>query len=152
MRAVVQRVSAAAVQVDGETVGAIERGLLVFLGVQSGDTDAEMSWLAAKVAGLRVFEDAAGRMNRSLAEVDGASALVISQFTLFGNTRKGYRPSFNRAAAPELAIPLYEGFARTLETQLGRPVAMGRFGEHMRVDAVNDGPVTLILDTAQKDF
>ncbi len=152
MRAVVQRVLSAAVHVDGDVVGQIPRGLLVFLGVQSGDTGAEMQWLASKVTGLRIFEDAEGRMNRALADLDDASALVISQFTLFGNTRKGYRPSFNRAAPPAQAIPLYEGFAKAIQTQLGRPVPTGRFGQYMRIDAVNDGPVTLVLDTALKDL
>jgi D-tyrosyl-tRNA(Tyr) deacylase len=148
MRAVVQRVSRASVVIDGETVGAIERGLLVLLGVATTDTVAEAHWLAEKIVGLRVFNDEAGKMNRDVTEV-GGSLLVASQFTLHGDCRKGRRPSFIAAAAPELAVPLYEAFLNTLRS-LGLPVQTGRFGAMMQVELVNDGPVTLILDTADK--
>jgi D-tyrosyl-tRNA(Tyr) deacylase len=146
MRAVLQRVSRAAVVIDGETVGAVERGLLALLGVAPADTADDVKWLADKVAGLRVFNDAAGKMNLSLADV-GGGVLVVSQFTLHGDCRKGRRPSFIGAATPEVAVPLYEAFIDALRS-LGLPVATGRFGAMMQVELVNDGPVTLILDTA----
>ena len=146
MRAVVQRVSRAAVSVDGEVTGTVERGLLVLLGVSAGDTAAEARWLADKVVGLRIFNDADGKMNRSVAEIGGA-VLVVSQFTLYGDCRKGRRPSFVGAAGPEVAVPLYEAFVDAVKA-LGVPVATGRFGAMMQVELVNDGPVTLILDTA----
>jgi len=147
MRAVVQRVSRAAVVIDGETVGAIQRGLLVLLGVAPADTEKEARWLAEKVAGLRVFNDEAGKMNLGVAEV-GGGVLVVSQFTLYGDCRKGRRPSFIAAAPPEIAMPLYEAFVNALRA-LGLPVATGRFGAMMQVELVNDGPVTLILDTKE---
>lgn len=148
MRAVLQRVSRASVVIDGETVGSIGGGLLVLLGVAPADTAAEAQWLAEKVAGLRVFNDEAGKMNRDVADVGGA-LLVVSQFTLYGNCRKGRRPSFIGSASPEIAIPLYEAFINALRG-LGLPVQTGRFGAMMQVELVNDGPVTLILDTADK--
>lgn len=175
MRAVLQRVSSARVTVDGEIVGAIGPGLLVLLGIQEGDTPADVAWLAPKTAQLRIFEDAAGKMNLSLLDLVaggtskvspaqsaapassalvGANApavLVVSQFTLLASTRKGTRPSFNGAAAPAVAIPLYEAFVRELETLLGRAVATGRFGASMQVALVNDGPVTLILDSRLRE-
>jgi D-tyrosyl-tRNA(Tyr) deacylase len=147
MRAVVQRVSRGAVVIDGETVGAIERGLLVLLGVATTDTLDESRWLADKVAGLRIFNDEAGKMNLSVADVGGA-VLVVSQFTLHSDCRKGRRPSFLGAAAPELAVPLYEAFVNALRS-LGLPVETGRFGAMMQVELINDGPVTLILDTKE---
>ncbi|HEY7309689.1 MAG TPA: D-aminoacyl-tRNA deacylase [Gemmataceae bacterium] len=147
MRAVLQRVSRAAVVIDGETVGAIQRGLLVLLGVAPADTKKEARWLAEKVAGLRVFNDEAGKMNLDVAEV-GGGVLVVSQFTLYGDCRKGRRPSFIAAAPPEIAVPLYEAFVNALRA-LGLPVATGRFGAMMQVELVNDGPVTLILDTKE---
>jgi D-tyrosyl-tRNA(Tyr) deacylase len=145
MRAVVQRVSSASVRVDGEIVGEIGRGLLVLLGVRVGDGDAEARWLADKIAGLRILEDADGKMNRSLLD-DHLAALVVSQFTLYGDVRKGRRPSWIEAAPPELAEPLYERFCACL-AEAGVPVERGRFRTHMDVALVNDGPVTLILDT-----
>ena len=147
MRAVLQRVSRATVVIDGETVGAIPRGLLVLLGVAPEDTEKEARWLAEKVAGLRVFSDEAGKMNLGVAEV-GGGVLVVSQFTLYGDCRKGRRPSFIAAAPPEVAVPLYEAFVNALRA-LGLPVATGRFGAMMQVELVNDGPVTLILDTKE---
>ncbi len=145
MRAVVQRVSRAKVVVDGETIGAIGAGLLVLLGVSHADTPEQARWLADKVAGLRIFNDADGRMNRDLGDVDG-SMLIVSQFTLHGDCRKGKRPSFIDAAPPPIAIPLYEAFINAVKA-LGVPVATGRFGADMQVELVNDGPVTLIVDS-----
>ena len=145
MRAVVQRVSRAAVGVSGEVVGAIDTGLLVLLGVAPGDSAEQVRWLADKIINLRIFNDGEGKMNRSLLDV-GGGCLVVSQFTLYGDARKGRRPSFLDAAAPAVAVPLYESFADALRSQ-GVPVATGRFGADMQVELVNDGPVTLILDT-----
>lgn len=150
MRAILQRVSSASVSVAAEMVGAIDVGLLVLLGVQAGDAEADVAWLAQKTAALRIFEDEAGKMNRSVVEA-GGGALVVSQFTLIASTRKGNRPSFNDAAKPDLAIPLYESFVRQLEAALGRPVATGRFGAMMKVSLVNDGPVTIVLDSRLRE-
>ena len=144
MRALLQRVSKAKVTVDGEIVGAIQRGLVVFLGVTHDDTEAEAKWLANKIAGLRLFEDQAGKMNISLFDVDG-SVLVVSQFTLFGDARKGRRPSFTRAARPDQAEPLVLYFAEQIR-QRGLQVEMGVFGALMQVEIHNDGPVTLMLE------
>ena len=145
MRAVLQRVSRARVLVEGEVVGAIGPGLLVLLGVAPDDTPADVTWLADKVVGLRIFADAEGKMNRSVAEI-GGSVLIVSQFTLYGDCRKGRRPSFIGAAPPEIAVPLYEAFVEAVRA-LGVPTAMGRFGAMMEVEVVNAGPVTLILDS-----
>lgn len=149
MRAVVQRVSSASVTVENEITGQIGRGFLVLLGIGEDDTEADVIYLAGKVAGLRVFEDEAGRMNLTLADVGGA-VLAVSQFTLFGDCRKGRRPSFVAAARPEKANPLYEAFVAELRGQ-GLSVETGRFQAHMDVSLVNDGPVTLLLDS-QKAF
>jgi D-tyrosyl-tRNA(Tyr) deacylase len=145
MRALAQRVSAAAVDVAGERIAAIERGLLVLVGVTHGDTEAEARLLANKLANLRVFADADGKMNRSALD-DGYAALVVSQFTLYGDARKGRRPSFIGAAAPEVAEPLVNLLADTLR-EAGLVVGMGRFGAEMAVSLINDGPVTIWLDT-----
>ncbi len=145
MRAVVQRVSRASVTVDGELVGAIERGFLVLLGVAEDDDQDDVIFLAAKIAGLRIFEDADGKMNLGLADV-GGKMLVVSQFTLLGDCRKGRRPSFVRAARPELAETLYNSFAAEVRGQ-GIEVQTGRFQVHMDVELVNDGPVTLLLES-----
>lgn len=147
MRAVLQRVSRAQVTVDGEVISAIDQGLVVLLGITMGDTMVGAQWLADKVSGLRLFADAEDKMNRSIGEV-GGHVLVISQFTLYGDVRKGRRPSFVQAAPPEVAEPLYESFVEALAA-LGVPVARGRFGANMQVELVNDGPVTLILDTPE---
>jgi D-tyrosyl-tRNA(Tyr) deacylase len=144
MRAVVQRVSRASVTVDGEVVGAIGPGLIVLLGVTHDDGPEEADWLARKVVGLRIFEDGAGKLNLGLLDVEG-QALVVSQFTLYGDSRKGRRPSFVDAARPEVAEPLVQRFADTLR-QHGVHVELGRFGAHMLVEIHNDGPVTLILE------
>ena len=149
MRAVIQRVSSARVTVGGEVTGEIGPGLLVLLGVGRQDTPADAEWLAAKVAGLRIMDDGEGRMNRSVTE-SGGGILVVSQFTLLATTRKGTRPSFNDAAPPELAVPLYESFNRAASTALGRPVQTGRFGADMEVALVNDGPVTIVIDTKDR--
>jgi D-tyrosyl-tRNA(Tyr) deacylase len=145
MRAVVQRVSRAGVTVDGEVVGTIGRGLLVLLGVAPSDTEAGARWLADKVVGLRIFPDDEGKMNRDVSEA-GGGVLVVSQFTLYGDARKGRRPSFIGAAQPALAEPLYEAFVVAVRAQ-GVPAATGRFGAMMQVELVNDGPVTLLVDT-----
>ncbi|MBI5381518.1 MAG: D-tyrosyl-tRNA(Tyr) deacylase [Opitutae bacterium] len=151
MRCVLQRVSSASVTIDGAVRGAIERGLLVLLGVAENDTAADAVWLAQKIAKLRIFPDDADLMNRSVVDVQGG-VLVISQFTLLASTRKGTRPSFNDAAKPDAARALYEQFLVQMETALGgRPVSRGEFGAMMQVALVNDGPVTLILDTRQRD-
>lgn len=149
MRAVVQRVSSAAVEVAGETVGKIDQGLLILLGVEQEDGPDDVTWLAGKIARLRIFEDGEGKMNLSLQDVRGA-ALVVSQFTLHGDCRKGNRPSFVRAAPPEIAIPLYEQFVLELRSY-DLPVQTGRFQAQMNVSLVNDGPVTLMLDS-RKNF
>ena len=149
MRLVLQRVSRASVSISGETVGSIGHGLLVLIGVREADDEAEARRLAAKTAELRIFPDEAGRFNRSLLEC-GYEALVVSQFTLYGDVRKGRRPSFNDAAGPEIAEPLIEAYAAALQAH-GVSVARGRFGAYMEVELVNDGPVTLILDSSDFD-
>ena len=144
MRAVVQRVSQASVSVEGEVVGAIGQGVVVLVGITHGDTEAQAEWLARKVAGLRIFEDSEGKMNAGLLDVDGA-ALVISQFTLYADARKGRRPSFTNAAPPEVAKPLVQHFAQALRDH-GVPVETGVFGAYMMVEIHNDGPVTILLE------
>lgn len=150
MRVVLQRVSSAQVTVDGATVGEIGPGLLLLLGVGHTDTEDDARWLAEKVTALRIFEDDAGKMNRSVVDTAGG-ILVVSQFTLLASTRKGTRPSFNDAARPETAIPLYERFVACATSALGRPIATGRFGAMMQVSLVNDGPVTLVLDSKLRE-
>ena len=150
MRAVIQRVTSATVTVEGETVGAIRRGLLVLVGKEDADTSEDIDWLAAKIVGLRLFADDAGTMNRRVQEI-GGDILLVSQFTLFASTKKGTRPSWHRAAKPEVAIPLYEGLTRKFGELMGRPIQTGRFGAMMQVSLVNDGPVTLIIDTKVRE-
>jgi D-aminoacyl-tRNA deacylase len=150
VRAVVQRVSSARVTVAGELTGEISAGLLVLLGIAETDTMADAEWLAQKVVALRIFEDADGRMNRAVTDV-GGGVLVVSQFTLLASTRKGTRPSFNDAARPGVALPLYEAFNRFAGDALGRPVATGRFAAMMEVALVNSGPVTLVIDTKLRE-
>jgi D-tyrosyl-tRNA(Tyr) deacylase len=145
MRALIQRVSHASVAVDGKDVGACQRGFLVLLGVGPSDTEKDATWLAAKIAGLRVFPDDSGKMNRSVVDI-GGSCLVISQFTLYGDCRKGRRPSFIGSAHPDLAKPLYERFSSLLSTH-GLPVETGIFAADMQVSLTNDGPVTLMLES-----
>ena len=144
MRALIQRVSHASVTVDGRVVGQIGRGFVVLLGVTHTDGRAEANWLAAKIAGLRVFDDESGKMNRALADV-GGELLVVSQFTLYGDARKGRRPSFTGAAAPERAEPLVDTFVEILR-EAGFTVATGVFGAHMDVEIHNDGPVTMLIE------
>jgi D-tyrosyl-tRNA(Tyr) deacylase len=147
MRALVQRVTRATVQVEGTTVGAIQHGLLVLLGVKDGDTAQDVAALAAKVVTLRIFTDAHGKMNRDVQEVQG-TVLIVSQFTLYADTQRGRRPSFTRAARPAVAQALYEAFLAAVRRH-GVPVAQGVFGAHMTVSLVNDGPVTLLLESGE---
>jgi len=150
MRAVIQRVTRASVQVNHQVVSQIGHGLLVLLGVQSADSGNDILWLAGKIARLRIFSDENGAMNLSVQDVSG-DLLVVSQFTLLANTRKGNRPSFISAAAPEQANQLYEEFCAQLETEIARPVRRGLFGANMQIDLVNDGPVTICIDTKRKE-
>jgi D-aminoacyl-tRNA deacylase len=150
MRAVIQRVTSADVFVDGVEKGHINQGLVVFIGIESADLEADIEWLSSKIVQLRVFNDAEGLINRSILEI-GGSILLISQFTLFGQTRKGNRPSFIKAAKPEFAIPIYEQFIESLGKKLGKPVQTGIFGADMKVNLQNDGPVTLYIDTKNKE-
>jgi D-aminoacyl-tRNA deacylase len=150
MRAVIQRVSEASVSVDGQCVGSIESGLLVLLGVTHEDSEQDADWLASKIAQLRIFSDADGKMNLAIDQIEG-SVLLISQFTLFAATKKGNRPSFVEAAAPEKANQLYLYFGHRLEQLLGKPIQRGVFAADMKVTLLNDGPVTLIIDTKNKE-
>jgi D-tyrosyl-tRNA(Tyr) deacylase len=150
MRSVIQRVSEAAVRIEGKTHASIGKGLQVLVACEEADTAEDGEWLAGKIARLRVFNDDAGVMNRSVQET-GAEILVISQFTLFASTKKGNRPSYIRAARPEVAIPLYESFVSKLIAELGRDVKTGVFGADMKVSLVNDGPVTIIIDTKDRE-
>ena len=150
MRSVVQRVSEASVTIGGETVGRIGRGLLVLVGVEVGDSAADAEWLAGKIVQMRIFADGDGKMNLNVREIDGG-VLVISQFTLLADTRKGNRPSFVRAARPPEAVPLYEYFLAVVEQQTGRPPARGVFAADMQVHLVNDGPVTIVCDSRQRE-
>jgi D-tyrosyl-tRNA(Tyr) deacylase len=150
MRVILQRVSSASVTIAGRITGQIDRGLLIFVGIESADTDADGDWLTHKITKLRIFPDDAGQMNQSVADI-GGGLLLISQFTLHASTQKGARPSFNAAARPEQARPLYERFIAQLTFALGRPIATGEFGAMMQVALVNDGPVTLIIDSMRRD-
>lgn len=146
MRVVVQRVSSARVEVDGEVTGAIGPGLLVLAGLEASDGEADLAWMSSKLTRLRIFPDEAGVMNRSVLEA-GGEVLAVSQFTLFAEVRKGNRPSWSRAAAPDISRPLFERFVRQLELDLARSVPTGVFGAEMKVHLVNDGPVTLFIDS-----
>ena len=150
MRAVIQRVSEAKVTVAGNVRGAIGRGLLVLLGIENADTPEDLAWLSGKLTRLRLFPDEAGVMNRSVQEV-GGEILLVSQFTLHASTKKGNRPSYLRAARPEVAVPLYEAFLRQLAADLGRPIQTGEFGADMQVSLVNDGPVTILIDSKNRE-
>jgi D-tyrosyl-tRNA(Tyr) deacylase len=150
MRVVVQRVSSASVTIAGRVAGRIDRGLLVLLGIEAADTAADGDWLAGKLVALRIFADEGGQMNKSVADI-GGGILLVSQFTLHASTRKGTRPSFNAAARPEHAQPLYQQFIVQLSAALGRPVQTGEFGAMMEVALVNDGPVTLVIDSKQRE-
>lgn len=150
MRAVVQRVSKASVVIAGDEVARIGAGLLVLLGVETGDTPMEAEWLAAKIAQMRIFPDADGKMNRSVVDAAG-DALVVSQFTLLADTARGNRPGFTRAARPEEAVPLYEHFLAVIESAIGRRPERGVFAADMRVALVNDGPVTILIDSRRRE-
>lgn len=150
MRIVIQRVREAAVVIAGETVASIGPGLMILVGVETGDTEDDARWLAAKTAALRIFDDEAGVMNRSVVEAEG-SLLAVSQFTLTASTRKGNRPSYYRAAGHELAVPLYERYCNLLAESAARPVARGVFGADMQVTLINDGPVTIIIDSRLRE-
>ena len=150
MRAVIQRVSQASCTVDGKITGAIGTGFLVLLGIEDADTDDDLQWLAQKIAGMRIFDDENGLMNKSLADVDG-NILLISQFTLFAQTKKGNRPSFMRAARPEKAILIYEQMIKTLSQLLNKKITTGIFAADMKVSLLNDGPVTIVMNTKDKE-
>ena len=150
MRLVIQRVSSASVTIGGRVAGQIGRGLLIFVGIETADTATDGEWLAEKVIKLRIFPDGTGLMNRSIADIEG-QILLVSQFTLHASTRKGTRPSFNHAARPEHAAPLWQQFSAQLSGALGRPVATGEFGADMQVALVNDGPVTLVMDSKLRE-
>lgn len=150
MRVVVQRVSSASVSIGGAVKSAIGPGLLVLLGVGHEDTQEDLDWLVKKVAGLRIFNDEAGVMNRSVVEV-GGEALVVSQFTLMASTKKGNRPSYIGAAGHEKAVPMYEAFCEALSAAIGRPVGTGEFGADMQVSLINDGPVTICIDNKNRE-
>ncbi|WP_293932726.1 D-aminoacyl-tRNA deacylase [Sphingobacterium sp. UBA6645] len=150
MRAVIQRVSHASCTVDNKITGEIEQGLLVLLGVEEGDTKADMEWLGQKLVNLRIFSDEQGLMNKSVQEIEG-NILLISQFTLFAQTKKGNRPSFIRAGKPDIAKPMYEAMGDYLSDLLGKPSQLGIFGADMKIDLCNDGPVTIIMNTKDKD-
>lgn len=150
MRAVIQRVSEASVTIAGDTAATIGPGLLILLGVEDGDTGEDAAWLSGKIARMRIMEDEAGNMNRSVLDT-GGDIIVVSQFTLHASTRKGNRPSFIRAARPETSEPLYEQFCEAVELLLGKPVGRGRFGAMMDVALRNDGPVTIVIDTKLRE-
>ena len=150
MRAVIQRVAEARVTVADRVTGAIQKGLLVLLAVEDADTAEDIEWLSGKITRLRIFNDDAGVMNRSVQEI-GGGILVVSQFTLFASTKKGNRPSYIRSSRPEVAVPLYEKFIARLTQDLGKPIATGEFGAHMHVSLLNDGPVTIIIDSKARE-
>lgn len=150
MRAVIQRVSEASVTVDQQVTGAIKTGLLVLVGIEDADTNEDLAWLSGKITGLRIFNDEEGVMNRSVKDADG-EILLVSQFTLHASTKKGNRPSYLKASKPSVAIPLYEQLIEQLKADLGKPVPTGIFGADMKVQLVNDGPVTIIIDTKNKE-
>ena len=150
MRTVVQRVRHASVTIDEQCVASIGQGMLLLVGFEDSDTADDLEWTAQKVANLRIFDDADGVMNRSVKDVDG-ELLVVSQFTLYASVKKGNRPSYIRAAKPDVAIPLYESFCETMSLQAGREVKTGVFGADMKVSLLNDGPVTIVIDTKHKE-
>jgi len=150
MKAVIQRVSKASVTIEGEKVANIQTGLLILLGIEDADTQEDIAWLSKKIANLRIFNDDNGVMNRSLIDVDG-EAIVVSQFTLHASTKKGNRPSYIKAAKPSVAIPLYEAFVKQFEIDTQKKVQTGEFGADMKVELLNDGPVTILIDTKNKN-
>lgn len=150
MRVVIQRVSRASVTINGTVKSSIEKGFLILLGIEDADTEEDAGWLCRKIVGLRVFDDAQGVMNRSILDA-GGEALVVSQFTLMASYKKGNRPSYIRAAGHARAVPLYEYFCRTLSAAMGKAVGTGEFGADMKVELLNDGPVTICMDTKNKE-
>ena len=150
MRLVLQRVTEASVKVDGLIVGAINNGLMILVGIEDADTQEDIEWLAGKASNLRIFDDADGVMNQSVQDIDGA-ILLISQFTLYAATKKGNRPSYIAAAKPEIAIPIYEQMILQLTKDLGKPIETGKFGADMKVSLLNNGPVTIIIDSKNRE-
>lgn len=150
MRAVIQRVSKASVTIDGNIHSQIEKGLLVLVGIEDADTTEDIEWLSAKIVGLRIFDDAAGVMNESVKD-QGGDIILVSQFTLHAATKKGNRPSYSKASKPPVAIPLYEQMIRQLTADLGKPIGTGVFGADMKVELLNDGPVTIWIDTKSRE-
>lgn len=150
MRLVIQRVTHASVTIEGKVKSAIGPGLLILVGIESADTTEDVDWLVRKVAALRIFDDEQGVMNRSVQDING-EALVVSQFTLFASTKKGNRPSWLKAAPHNISVPLYEAFCQRLSQAMGKPVGTGEFGADMKVELLNDGPVTILMDTKNKE-
>lgn len=150
MRVVIQRTTQASVTIEDKIVGSIKKGLVILVGFESEDNEEDLNWICRKICGLRIFSDIEGKMNLNIADIEG-DFLVISQFTLHAKTKKGNRPSFIHAAKPEIAIPLYEKFVQLLQSQRGRKVATGEFGADMQVQLINDGPVTITIDTKNKE-
>lgn len=150
MRALIQRVSEAAVKIEGATVSSIGKGLLVLLGIEEADTSEDVQWLSAKIVNLRIFDDTKGVMNLSVKEISG-EVILVSQFTLYASTKKGNRPSYIKAAKPETAVPLYEKMIQQLTVDIGKPIETGRFGADMKVGLVNDGPVTIWIDSKNRE-
>ena len=150
MRVVIQKVTEASVSIENQIVGSIDKGLLVLVGIEDGDTNEDIAWLSSKIVNLRVFDDDNGVMNLSVKEVKG-EVLIVSQFTLHASTKKGNRPSYIKAARPEVAIPIYEAFIKQVGTLLGKRVPTGQFGAMMQVSLCNDGPVTILIDTKNKE-
>ena len=150
MRVVIQKVTQASVSIENQTAASIDKGLLVLVGIEDGDANEDIAWLSSKIVNLRVFDDDNGVMNLSVKEVKG-EVLIVSQFTLHASTKKGNRPSYIKAARPEVAIPIYEAFIKQVETLLGKRVPTGQFGAMMQVSLCNDGPVTILIDTKNKE-
>ena len=150
MRVVIQKVTEASVSIENQIVASIDKGLLVLVGIEDGDMNEDIAWLSSKIVNLRVFDDDNGVMNLSVKEVEG-EVLIVSQFTLHASTKKGNRPSYIKAARPEVAIPIYEAFIKQVETLLGKRVPTGQFGAMMQVSLCNDGPVTILIDTKNKE-
>ncbi|GEM58965.1 D-aminoacyl-tRNA deacylase [Flavobacterium columnare NBRC 100251 = ATCC 23463] len=150
MKVVIQRVSEASVTIENEIVAKIKQGLLILVGIQDLDNQEDSTWLSSKIVNLRIFDDEEGVMNRSIKDING-EIIVVSQFTLYAQTKKGNRPSYIKASKPDVAIPLYESFVKQIETDLEKPIQTGRFGADMKVRLVNDGPVTILMDTKNKE-
>lgn len=151
MRLVIQRVTEASVVVEGAVIGAIQKGLMILVGIEDADKQEDIDWLAGKATNLRIFDDAEGVMNLSVKDIEG-DILLISQFTLHASTKKGNRPSYINASKPPIAVPLYESMIKTLEKEMGKPIQTGKFGADMKVSLLNNGPVTIIMDSKNKDF